>query len=166
MNPSAASYPMASLYVGDLHPDVTEAMLYEKFSPAGAILSIRVCRDMITRRSLGYAYVNFQQPADGRSGNHTPMRGAKVFARRPDSLCGPARDCDRHGGRVSPRGGPPRPAHPGCSISLLASWWSMLCSPSVTPLLRKPLHTRRMPPVMAISGCSDSLYVFTSLFPT
>ncbi|CAF1092265.1 unnamed protein product [Adineta steineri] len=48
----------------DLHPDVTEAMLFDKFASAGPILSICVCRDMITRRSLGYAYVDFEFPAD------------------------------------------------------------------------------------------------------
>ncbi|CAG9772956.1 unnamed protein product [Ceutorhynchus assimilis] len=64
MNNNIPLFPMGSLYVGDLHPDVTEGMIYEKFSGAGQVLSLRLCRDVRTRQSLGYGYVNFSSSLD------------------------------------------------------------------------------------------------------
>ncbi|XP_060799592.1 polyadenylate-binding protein 1-like 2 [Neoarius graeffei] len=55
---------MTSLYVGDLHPDVTEMMLVEMVSHAGPIHSVHMCRDKKTFSSRGYTFVNFLHRAD------------------------------------------------------------------------------------------------------
>eukprot|EP01023_Acetabularia_acetabulum_P050106 TRINITY_DN538_c0_g1_i11.p1 TRINITY_DN538_c0_g1~~TRINITY_DN538_c0_g1_i11.p1 ORF type:complete len:688 (-),score=120.58 TRINITY_DN538_c0_g1_i11:1031-3094(-) len=72
----------SSLYVGDLDPSVTEGQLFELFSQAGPVHSIRICRDAISRRSLGYAYVNYNTTLDSNAAaraisalNYTALNG-------------------------------------------------------------------------------------------
>ena len=62
---------IASLYVGDLSPDVTEPQLLDLFQTCGTVLQVRILRDIITRRSLGYGYVNFQNSAEAEKALET-----------------------------------------------------------------------------------------------
>ncbi|CCE66095.1 hypothetical protein TPHA_0O01260 [Tetrapisispora phaffii CBS 4417] len=52
-----------SLFVGNLPEHVTEEMLKEKFNDYKSIISIKVCRDSVSKRSLGYCYFNFEDSA-------------------------------------------------------------------------------------------------------
>ncbi|NIG61571.1 poly(A) binding protein, cytoplasmic 4-like protein [Pontoporia blainvillei] len=78
----AAEYRQASLYVGDLHADVSEDLLFKKFSAVRPVLSICICRDLVTCRSLGYAYVNFLQLEDAQKAldtmNFDPIKGKSI----------------------------------------------------------------------------------------
>lgn len=74
-----------SLFVGDLDREVTEQQLFEVFSQVGPVGSIRVCRDAVTRGSLGYAYVDYNGALDAEAAtraldalNFTPLNGKPI----------------------------------------------------------------------------------------
>jgi len=77
LNLAAQTNLNSSLYCGDLRKEVTEANLFRIFNAVGPVSSIRVCRDAISRQSLGYAYINFVNPVDAERAldtmNFTPI---------------------------------------------------------------------------------------------
>ncbi|KAF3435430.1 hypothetical protein FNV43_RR22519 [Rhamnella rubrinervis] len=81
-NGGANQFVTTSLYVGDLDPNVTDSQLYDLFNQLGQVVSVRVCRDVTTRRSLGYGYVNYSNPQDAARAldvlNFTPLNGKPI----------------------------------------------------------------------------------------
>ncbi|XP_020875289.1 polyadenylate-binding protein 2 [Arabidopsis lyrata subsp. lyrata] len=79
---TAAGFGTTSLYVGDLDVNVTDSQLFDAFSQMGPVVSVRVCRDLATRRSLGYGYVNFTNPQDAARAiqelNYIPLYGKPI----------------------------------------------------------------------------------------
>ncbi|KAJ8764413.1 hypothetical protein K2173_006153 [Erythroxylum novogranatense] len=76
--------PLSStaLYVGDLEANVTDTQIYDLFNQLGQVVSVRVCRDLSTRRSLGYGYVNYSSTHDAARAlellNFTPLNGKPI----------------------------------------------------------------------------------------
>ncbi|KAJ4701723.1 Polyadenylate-binding protein [Melia azedarach] len=79
---AANQFLTTSLYVGDLDVSVTDSQLYDLFNQVGQVVSVRVCRDLSTRRSLGYGYVNYSSPADAARAldvlNFTPLNNKPI----------------------------------------------------------------------------------------
>uniref|UniRef100_A0A803LGZ0 Polyadenylate-binding protein n=1 Tax=Chenopodium quinoa TaxID=63459 RepID=A0A803LGZ0_CHEQI len=63
-------------------PAATAAALYDVFNQLGQVVSVRVCRDLATRRSLGYGYVNYANPQDAARAidvlNFTPLNSRPI----------------------------------------------------------------------------------------
>ncbi|CAK9184965.1 unnamed protein product [Ilex paraguariensis] len=80
--PGGNQFVSTSLYVGDLDFNVTDSQLYDLFNQVSQVVSVRVCRDLSTRRSLGYGYVNYSNPQDAARAldvlNFTPINGKAI----------------------------------------------------------------------------------------
>lgn len=73
------STPNPSVWVGGLDPSLDEQKLYDFFSQVGGIASVRVCVDSASQKSLGYGYVNFQNPDDADKA--LELAGTKLVSR-------------------------------------------------------------------------------------
>ncbi|KAJ1463605.1 putative polyA binding protein cytoplasmic 1, partial [Baffinella frigidus] len=55
-----------SLYVGNIKESFTEIGLYYLFSEIGPVDSVKLCRNMITGKHIGFGYIDFKNKQDAK----------------------------------------------------------------------------------------------------
>ena len=80
------------LHISNLDTDLDEQRLFSFFSQYGHVISVRIMRDMYSGESRGFAFINYQSPADARRAktvlNHTKIQNNEIrisFKRSPAS---------------------------------------------------------------------------------
>ena len=57
----------ATLYVGNLHPEVNDMELFNFFRPYGDIISCRIMKDIYSGESRGFAFMSFKNKEDAKA---------------------------------------------------------------------------------------------------
>jgi len=80
----------ATLYIGNLHPEVTDMELFNYFRPYGDILSCRIMKDIYSGESRGFAFLSFKTKEDAKNAkdalNYQKIHGWEIrisFKRSP-----------------------------------------------------------------------------------
>lgn len=72
--------PHASLYVGNLDPQVTEPLLYELFIQVGPVKQLNLPKDRILREHQGFGFVEFKTIEDAEYALNI-LRGVRLYGR-------------------------------------------------------------------------------------
>lgn len=72
--------PHASLYVGNLDPQVTEPLLYELFIQVGPVKQLNLPKDRILRAHQGFGFVEYRTIEDAEYALNI-LRGVRLFGR-------------------------------------------------------------------------------------
>ncbi|CAI4039394.1 hypothetical protein SMKI_08G0570 [Saccharomyces mikatae IFO 1815] len=79
---STKNLKISTLFIGNLKPTVTEEMLRKIFRKYQSFESAKICRDFLTKKSLGYGYLNFKNKNETEAArkefNYTVFFGQEV----------------------------------------------------------------------------------------
>lgn len=83
MNYIPQNYSLTSceLFVGNLHENVTEDMLFYRFHQFGKLLQVKIYRHVITKKSLGYGFITFARPHEAQRAKANCNRSEMVGRR-------------------------------------------------------------------------------------